>query len=235
MTRPTSSLGDFPVLPRHGDDPPAVERADIGPENPAHERNLDPGHDLGLFGGPLDRLDRGVDVDDVPLRVPRLAAAPLPITSREPAAFGSPMRTQILEVPMSQATRNDPGLDIEGSVAERKSSETIPPAVGAHEDDPIGKTKIDGPCLPPATLNETARLEQRANLLRGVGPKNANRSSKIASIIPNPPSGNEAISESAEKYSGRAARRSSSRPTARATRGALRSGSRTPSRSRRGS
>src|SRR6185369_17455339 len=47
-----------------------------------------------------------------PLRVPRLAAAPLPMTSSVPLAFCSPIRTQILEVPMSQATRKFSGLDI---------------------------------------------------------------------------------------------------------------------------
>ena len=48
----------------------------------------------------------------LPLRVPRLAAAPLPMTSSEPLAFCSPIRTQILEVPMSQATRKFSGLAI---------------------------------------------------------------------------------------------------------------------------
>src|SRR5262245_18174358 len=119
----------------------------------------------------------------LPFRVPRLAAAPLPMTSRDPAALGSPMRTQIFEVPMSQATRKDSGFDITcaGSRTcrvEGGTSETIPCAVGAHQNDAIGKTKIDGPCLPPATFDETARFEQRTNLLRGVGPKNANRPSK---------------------------------------------------------
>src|SRR5262245_40274647 len=101
----------------------------------------------------------------LPLRVPRLAAAPLPMTSRAAPGFCSPMRTQILEVPMSQATRKDSGFDIK---APRFPSETIPCAIGAHENQPIGKTEIDDPSLPPATLHEPTRVQQSANLARGV-------------------------------------------------------------------
>src|SRR5262245_37206857 len=111
----------------------------------------------------------------LPLRVPRFAAAPLPMTSRAAPGFCSPMRTQIFEVPISQATRKDSGFDIN---APRFPSETIPCAVSAHENQPIGKTEIDDPRLPPATLHETPRIQQRPNLARGVRTENANRFSK---------------------------------------------------------
>ena len=61
-------LRDLPVLAGHGDHPPAVERPHVGARNPhPGAGNLHAGHDFGLFGGPLDGLDRGVDVDDVAL------------------------------------------------------------------------------------------------------------------------------------------------------------------------
>ena len=121
----------------------------------------------------------------LPLRVPRLAAAPLPMTSSAPcgvlladqdADLGGPDVAGDEEVLGLGHQR--PGVD--GDVGRRRgpSSETIPCAVGADEHDSIGKTEIDGPRLPPATLNETARFEQRANLLRSVPPKNSNRPSK---------------------------------------------------------
>src|SRR5215471_2208539 len=111
----------------------------------------------------------------LPLRVPRLAEEPLPITSSAPAAFCSPIKTQIFEEPMSQATRKFSGLAIRRPDL---ASETIPCAVRADENDAIGKSEIDGPRLPPATLNERACIEQRANLCRRIRPLHANRLSK---------------------------------------------------------
>src|SRR5262244_2604994 len=48
----------------------------------------------------------------LPFRFSRLAEAPLPMTSREPLAPCSPIKTQILDVPMSQETRKLSGLAI---------------------------------------------------------------------------------------------------------------------------
>jgi len=104
-------LRDLSILAGDGDHSATVEGADIraGDAHPG-AGDLDPRHDLRLLGGALDRLDRGVDVDDVALAGSRLAAAPFPMTSNPPWAFCSPIRTQILEVPMSQATRKFSGL-----------------------------------------------------------------------------------------------------------------------------
>ena len=53
---------------------------------------------------------------------------------------------------MSQATRKFSGLAIRRPDL---ASETIPRAVRADENDAIRKSEIDGPRLPPATLNRT--------------------------------------------------------------------------------
>ena len=61
----------------------------------------------------LHEAIQGSTLTILPLRVPRLDAAPFPRTSIDPFAFCSPIRTQILDVPMSQATRKLSGLDIQ--------------------------------------------------------------------------------------------------------------------------
>src|SRR4029079_265388 len=70
-----------------------------------------------------------------------------------------------------------------------RASETVPRGVRADENDAIGKPEIDGPCLPPATLYETARFDQRVNLLGRIRPKNTNRLSKERIHHTEPPIG----------------------------------------------
>ena len=193
-------LGDLPVLAGHGHDAPAVEGPDVGARN-AHPgaRNLHAGHDLGLFGGPLDRLDRGVDVDDVALAGAAVGRGAL--ADDVEGAAGVLLADQDADLGGADVAGDEEVFGLShgdsgagsreagtGDGAESGSAvsvsashpplETVPRAVRADENDAIGKTEIDGPRLPPATLNETARLEQRANLLRSVGPKNANRPSE---------------------------------------------------------
>src|SRR5262252_9030207 len=175
MTRVTSSLVISRSLPETATTPRLLKERTCEPESPTQAREI--WTPAMISASSAARLIASIVASTLmmlPLRVPRLAEAPLPMTSSEPPAFCSPMRMQTLEVPMSQATRKFSGLAIRGS----RPSETIPCAVGADENDAIGKTKIDGPRLPPATLHETPRLEQRANLGRRVGPQHANRFSK---------------------------------------------------------
>src|SRR5689334_1931257 len=173
MTRATSSLVISRSLPATATTPRLLKDRTCDPEMPTQAREIwTPAMISASSAARLMASMVASTLMMLPLRVPRFAQAPLPMTSRVPEAFCSPMRTQILEVPMSQATRNPSGFDI----ATATSSETIPCAVGADENDAIRKAEIDGPCLPPAILNETARLEQRANLPRGIHPKNAHRS-----------------------------------------------------------
>ena len=76
--------------------------------------------------------------------------------------------------------------------------------------------------LPPATLNETARLEQRANLLRSVSTKNSNRPSEDRIHHTESAVGERRRFPRARRNTrARAARRSSSRPTASARSAAL--------------
>ena len=59
-----------------------------------------------------------------------------------------------------------------------RGSKGVPGAVSAFEQDPIRETKVYGPRLPPAILNETPRLQERADFLRSIEPKNTNRPSE---------------------------------------------------------
>ena len=113
ITRLMSSRGDLPVLSGDRDDPPAVERAHVRARD-THPGALDLNtcHDLRLLGGALDRLDGGVDVDDVSLARAPVGDAPFPMTSSAPCAFCSPISAQIFELPMSQETRKFSGLAI---------------------------------------------------------------------------------------------------------------------------
>src|SRR5215813_6207862 len=176
MTRPTSSLVISRSLPATSTTPRLLKDLTCEPEIPTQAREI--WTPAMISASSAARLMASIVASTLmmlPLRVPRLAEAPLPMTSIAPAAFCSPMRTQILEEPMSQATRKFSGFAIRGS---DRSSETIPCAIGAHENDAIGKTEIDGLRLPPTTLNEPARLEQCPDLLRSIGSEHANRLSK---------------------------------------------------------
>src|SRR6266542_3185287 len=62
--------------------------------------------------------------------------------------------------------------------ADCRVSQGVPGAVSAFEQDPIRETKVYGPRLPPAILNETPRFQERADLLRSVESKNSNRPSQ---------------------------------------------------------
>src|SRR5262245_31385614 len=176
MTRATSSLVISRSLPATATTPRLLKDRTCEPEIPTHERDI--WTPAMISASSAARLMASIVASTLmmlPLRVPRLAAAPFPMTSRAPPGPCSPMRTQILDVPMSQATRKDSGLDIRPL---RFPSETIPCAIGADENQPIGKTEIDGPSLPPTTLDESSRVQQRANLTRSVCTNNANRFSK---------------------------------------------------------
>src|SRR5262249_6859517 len=143
-------------LPATATTPRLLKERTWDPETPTHAREI--WTPAMISASSAARLIASIVASTLmmlPLRVPRFAAAPLPMASRDPPAFLSPMRTQILDVPMSQATRKDSGFDIRPP----RSSETVPRAVRADENDAIGKPEIDGPCLPPATLYETPRVE----------------------------------------------------------------------------
>src|SRR5215475_6771386 len=177
MTRATSSLVISRSFPATATTPRLLKDRTWEPEIPAQAREIwTPAMISASSAARLMASMVASTLMMLPLRVPRLAEAPLPMTSSAPAAFCSPMRTQILEEPISQATRKFSGLAITRPGG--GTSETIPCAVRADENDAIGKTKIDGPRLPPATLNEPPRLEQCANLRRRIRPLHANRLSK---------------------------------------------------------
>ena len=114
MTRATSSLEISRSLPATATTPRLLKDRTWEPEIPTQEREI--WTPAMISASSAARLIASIVASTLmmlPLRVPRLAAAPLPITSSEPPAFCSPIRTQILEVPMSQATRKDSGLDIQ--------------------------------------------------------------------------------------------------------------------------
>src|SRR5262245_24567001 len=125
MTRPTSSLEISRSLPATATTPRLLKDRTWDPEIPTQEREI--WTPAMISASSAARLMASIVASTLmmlPLRVPRFAAAPLPMTSSEPPAFGSPMRTQIFEVPMSQATRKDSGLDMHVDVERVESPES---------------------------------------------------------------------------------------------------------------
>src|SRR6266508_479760 len=205
MTRATSSLVISRSLPATATTPRLLKERTFDPEAPTQARAICT--PAMISASSAARLIASIVASTLtifPLRVPRLAAAPLPMTSSAPLAPCSPIKTQILEVPMSQATRKlsgfaifrtpeagrwkaedgrrrtcpGPASDCRLPTAACRVSQGIPGAVSAFEQDPIRETKVYGPRLPPAILNETPRFQERADLLRSVKPENSNRPSK---------------------------------------------------------
>ncbi len=113
MTRATSSFVISRSFPATATTPRLLKDRTWEPETPTQEREIcTPAMISASSAALLIASIVASTLMMLPLRVPRLAEEPLPITSRDPEAFCSPIRTQIFEVPMSQATRKFSGLAI---------------------------------------------------------------------------------------------------------------------------
>ena len=101
MTRRTSTGDTSRSSPGYGDDGAIVGAANMVAGDPDEDvRHVEAGHPFGLFRGGLDRLDRLVEVDHDPLRIPMEGASPTPTIS---SPFGPSTATtaQVLVVPIS--------------------------------------------------------------------------------------------------------------------------------------
>ena len=113
MTRATSSRVISRSLPATATTPRLLKERTFDPETPTQARAIwTPAMISASSAARLIASIVASTLTMLPLRVPRLAAAPLPMTSSVPLAFCSPISTQILDVPMSQATRKFSGLAI---------------------------------------------------------------------------------------------------------------------------
>src|SRR6476659_6835113 len=177
MTRATASLVISRSLPATATTPRLLKERTFEPEAPTQARAIcTPAMISASSAARLIASIVASTLTMLPLRVPRLAAAPLPMTSSVPLEFCSPISTQIFVVPMSHETRKFSGLAISPPTVD--SSERAPRSVGAFENDAVRKTQVYGSRLPTPTDDEVPHLQQRADLLRGVTPENSNRPPK---------------------------------------------------------
>src|SRR5207237_3872774 len=120
--------GYLPVLAGDRHDAAAVEGSDVrsGDAHPG-ARYLDSGHDLRFFRGALDRVDRGVDVDDVPF-----ARAPVgrgALADDVERAVGVLLADQDADLRAADVAGNQEALGLSHCAGSKR----IPGAVGTDE------------------------------------------------------------------------------------------------------
>src|SRR5512132_1215210 len=176
MTRAPSSLVISRSLPATATTPRLLKDRTEEPETPTQARAIcTPAMISASSAARLIASIVASTLTILPLRVPRFAEAPLPMTSSVPFEFCSPISTQIFVVPMSQETRKFSGFAIR--VPTGLSSERAPRSVGAFQNDAVRKTQVYGSRLPTPTDDEVPHLQQRPDLFRGVTPEHSNRPS----------------------------------------------------------
>ena len=119
----------FPVLAGDRDDTAAVEALDVRAAEPEVDRaDLDAGHQLGFFDRPLDRFDRGVEVDD------DAALEPFRLGDAEPDHVDAALFAQLAD---DRADLRGP--DVESyDVALVSSQHVLLPPPSVHSPGPSG-------------------------------------------------------------------------------------------------